>query len=245
MVEAQPSRHVVRPSRDSAYLAARLVTGSSNSVPLEQYRRLAAVLHDAQTQGGLKTLMVTSALPGEGKSLTVANVAYTLSGSYKRRVLVIDADLRAPSLHHVFGVRNIQGLGDVLRDGRADVPFVEVSDGLAVLTAGRPGATPLAELISDRMGTLIRECASRFDWVLVDTPPVGLLPDGQVLARFVGGVVFVISAGNTPRAAIERAVAELGPDSIIGTVLNRVEDRKIPEASYYNEYYGYGENRAD
>ena len=239
------SRRVVARSRDHAYLQARLVTGDVNSVSLEQYRRVAAVLHEAQTQGGLKTLMVTSALPGEGKSLTIANLAYTLSGSYKRRVLVIDADLRAPSLHHVFGIRESRGLCDALRDGRLDMPFVEVAEGLTLLPAGRPGPTPLADLISDRMGALIREFASQFDWVLVDTPPVGLMSDAQVLARFVGGVVFVIAAGVTPRDAIERAVAELGPDTIVGTVLNRVEDRRIPQANYYNEYYGYGNNPAD
>lgn len=245
MVEPPHFRRVARPTRDSVYLAARLVNGSPSSVSLEQYRRVAAALHEAQTHGGLKTLMVTSALPGEGKSLTIANLAYTLSGSYGRRVLVIDADLRAPSLHHVFGVRAIPGLSEALRSGRHELPLVEISDGLTLLTAGRPGPTPLADLISDRMGELVRECASSFDWVLIDTPPVGLLSDAQVLARFVGGVVFVIAAGATPRAAIERAVAELGADSIIGTVLNRVEDRRIPEANYYNEYYGYAGNPAD
>lgn len=224
--------------KNNEYLAARLVSGSSNSVSLEQYRRLAAVLHEAQVHGNLKTVMVTSALPGEGKSLTVANLAHTLSGSYGRRVLVVDADLRAPNLHRVFGIRNSAGLCDALRDSRRDLPVIEVSPGLSVLTAGRPGAAPLAGLISDRMGEIVRECSSSFDWVLIDTPPVGLLPDAQVLARFAGAVVFVIAAGSTPRAAVERAVSEIGADSIIGTVLNRVEDRRIPEANYYDNYYG-------
>ena len=236
--EPRPSRSAAMRPRDNTYLAARLVTGGLSSVSLEQYRRLAAVLHEAQVQGNLKTVMVTSALPGEGKSLTVANLAHTLSGSYGRRVLVIDADLRAPNGHRIFGIRNSGGLGEALRNGRHGLPIVEISDGLSVLTAGRPGPAPLADLISDRMGDIVRESASRFDWVLVDTPPVGLLPDAQVLARLVGAVVFVISAGTTPRTAVERAVSEIGPDSIIGTVLNRVEDRRIPEANYYDGYYG-------
>jgi Mrp family chromosome partitioning ATPase len=71
---------------------------------------------------------------------------------------------------------------------------------------------------------------------LIDTPPVGVLSDAQVLARLVGAVIFVIGAGSTPAAAVERAVAELGPDSIIGTILNRVERRQIPEAGYYSQY---------
>lgn len=245
VVESHPSRKPQVRMRDNAYLAARLVTGGLSSVSLEQYRRLAAVLHEAQLQGNLKTVMVTSALPSEGKSLTVANLAYTLSGSYGRRVLVIDADLRAPNVHRIFGLRNSVGLGEALRNGRHELPFVEVSNGLSVLTAGRPGPAPLADLISDRLGDIIRQSASSFDWVLIDTPPVGLLPDAQVLARLAGAVVFVIAAGSTPRSAVERAVSELGPDSIIGTVLNRVEDRRIPEANYYDEHYGSEEHFAD
>jgi capsular exopolysaccharide synthesis family protein len=244
VAESRPARRAAM-RRDNAYLTARLVTGSSSSVSLEQYRRVAAVLHEAQVRGNLKTVMVTSAIPGEGKSLTVANLAHTLSGSYGRRVLVIDADLRAPNLHRIFGMRNSAGLCEALRDPRQGLPFVEVADGLTVLTAGRPGAAPLAGLISDRMGDIIRECAASFDWVLIDTPPVGLLPDAQVLARFAGAAVFVIAAGSTPRAAVERAVSELGPDSIIGTVLNRVEDRRIPEANYYDDYYGPGGTAGD
>jgi len=238
VVEPRPSTITSARPRDNAYLTARLVTGSSSSVSLEQYRRVAAVLHEAQVHGNLKTVMVTSTLPGEGKSLTVANLAHTLSGSYGRRVLVIDADLRAPNLHRIFRLRNSAGLSEALSDARQALPFVEVAEGLSVLTAGCPGAAPLAGLISDRMGDIIRECASTFDWVLIDTPPVGLLPDAQVLARFAGAVVFVIAAGSTPRGAVERAVSELGADSIIGTVLNRVEDHRIPEANYYDDYCG-------
>ena len=219
-------------------LEARLVTGASSSVSLEQYRRLAAILHEEQVRGNLKTVMITSAVPSEGKTLTLVNLALTLSGSYQRRVLVVDADLRAPSLHRILGIRNTRGVTEALRDGRQELPIVEVSDRLSALTAGRPGPTPLADLTSERMAEVLRECAASFDWVLIDTPPVGLLPDAQVLARLVGAVVFVIAAGSTAAAAVERAIAELGQESIIGTVLNRVEDRRIPEANYYTEYYG-------
>ena len=87
------------------------------------------------------------------------------------------------------------------------------------------------------MAEVLEECAARFDWVLIDTPPVGVLPDAQVLARLVGEVILVIGAGSTPAAAVERAIAELGgPDAISGTVLNRVEERRIPDAGYYGQY---------
>ena len=208
---------------------------------LEQYRRLAAALHDAQVERDLKTIMITSALPGEGKTLTTANLALTLSESYARRVLVIDADLRWPALHGVFGLPNVRGLSEALRDQRGELAMVEVSSRLTMMTAGQPGPTPLAGLSSERMGTLLQECAGRFDWVLVDTSPVGMMPDGQVLARLIGAVILVINAGGTPAATVERVVAELGPECILGTVLNRVEGHRIPEAGYYARYgYGYG-----
>ena len=227
-------RQVLLPSANGDS-RARLVTGGASQVSLEQYRRLAAALHEAQAERGLKTLMITSALPGEGKTLTTVNVALTLSESYARRVLVIDADLRWPSLHSVLNVKNVRGLSEALVE-TGEPQIIEVSSRLSVMTAGQPGPTPLASLSSVRMGTLLEECAERFDWVLVDTSPIGLLPDGQVLARLIGAVILVIRAGMTPAAAVERAVADLGAECILGTVLNQVEEHRIPEAGYYARY---------
>lgn len=217
---------------------ARLVTGTSNTVSLEQYRRLAAVLCEEQAEDALTTVLVTSAIPGEGKTLTAVNLALTLSESYARRVLVIDADLRAPSVHTTLGIPNDVGLTDALRDGERDLPIRQVTAGLSVMTAGRGGGlNPLAGLSSRRMEEILQDAAARFDWVLLDTSPVGVLPDAQVLARLAGGVVLVIGAGSTPAAAVERAIAELGgPDAIIGTVLNRIEDHRVPDAGYYGRY---------
>jgi capsular exopolysaccharide synthesis family protein len=216
---------------------ARLVTGTSSTVSIEQYRRLAAALHDEQTEAHVSTVMVTSALPNEGKSLTAVNLALTLSESYKRRVLLIDADLRSPSVHTILDIANDRGLCEALFGEIGDAPITQVSERLSVLTAGRSGSNPLAGLTSRRMEEIVRDAAARFDWILIDTSPVGVLPDAQVLARLVHGVILVIAAGSTPAAAVERAVAELGgPDSIIGTVLNRVEKHRIPDAAYYAKY---------
>lgn len=227
------------PARGDGDFEGKLVAGAGTApVSLEQYRRLAAALHDAQVESGLKTVMVTSALPREGKTLTVVNLALTLSESYARRVLLIDADLRWPSVHDVLGLPNETGLSEALHDGRREFPMVEMSPRLCVLTSGHPGSNPLAGLTSDGMRALLDECASRFDWVLLDTPPVGLLPDARLLARMIPAVVFVIRAGSTPAAVVERAIAELGSDCILGTVLNGVEERTIPEISYYSQNRG-------
>jgi protein-tyrosine kinase len=218
-------------------LAGKLV-GSPDTPPfvVEQYRRLGAALHELHVDSGLKTLMVTSALPREGKTLTVTNLALTLTESYRKRVLLIDADLRRPSLHNVFRLPRTTGLSEALKSGSRP-HLLEVSPLLRVLPAGDADADPLGALTSDRFATLLHDCAAEFDWVLLDAPPVGLMPDGSVLARLTKAVVFIIAAGSTPHDAIERAILELGRDYIVGTVLNRIEEQALPVARHYGDYY--------
>jgi capsular exopolysaccharide synthesis family protein len=221
---------------ESPKLLARLVTSTTSGVSVEQYRRAAASLHDQQLESGLKTVMITSALPGDGKTLTVVNLALTLADSFARRVLVIDADLRLPTLHTTLEIPNGRGLSEALADEH-ELPLVEVAEGLTVLTAGTTGSAPMAGLSGERMREIVAECERRYDWVLIDTPPVGVLPDAQLLARLVGAVILVVGAGSTPAEAVERAVEELGgSESIFGVVLNRVDERQISGARYYGQY---------
>jgi capsular exopolysaccharide synthesis family protein len=194
-------------------------------------------MHELQLERDLKTLMVTSALPREGKTLTVTNLALTLSGSFGRRVLLIDADLRRPSVHEVLNLPNTTGLHEALQTEGADVAFQQVSPLLTVLPAGRPNNNPMALLTSERMERLLSESAAQFDWVLLDAPPVGFMPDAALLAGMTRAVLFVISAGSTPYQLVQRATTELGIESIVGTVLNRIEDRNIPASGYYSAYY--------
>jgi protein-tyrosine kinase len=209
---------------------------TANSVPAERYIKLATVLHEAQLERGLQTLLVTSATPQEGKTLTIVNLAMTLSDSYARRVLIIDADLRRPSVHRALGIDAQTGLSDALVGATGPLPLIHVSRRLSVLPAGRPDPNPLARLSPDRIQPLLADCASRFDWVLVDTPPAGSEADAQLLARFVQGVIFVIRAGAAPYSVVERAVAELGRDCIIGTVLNGIDERMVPAAAPYARF---------
>jgi capsular exopolysaccharide synthesis family protein len=222
---------------DAAF-EGKLVFGES-ALPLavEQYRRLAAVMHELQQERDLKTLMVTSALPREGKTLTVTNLALTLSNSYARRVLLVDADLRRPSVHEVLNLPNTAGLSEALRSDRAELPLRRVAPLLTVLTAGKSDSNPMALLTSERMQRLLDESAARFDWVLLDAPPVGFMPDAGLLAAMTRAVLFVISAGSTPYQLVQRATAELGRESIVGTVLNRIADENIPATGYYHQYY--------
>jgi capsular exopolysaccharide synthesis family protein len=206
---------------------------------VEQYRRLATALHGLQQQHGIKSLMVTSSVPSEGKTLTSTNLALTFSESYGRRVLLIDCDLRRPFVHELFGIANTAGLGDGLRSPDSVLPLLEITPKLTVLPAGRPDSDPMAGLASERMRDLVKEACERFDWVILDTPPVGMISDANLVAALVDGVVLVISAGTTSYQLVERTINEIGRDRIIGTVLNRADKEATPTQDYYQHYY-YG-----
>jgi capsular exopolysaccharide synthesis family protein len=219
-------------------LDGKVVTSRETSpVSVEQYRRLAVALIAAQAERGIKTLMVSSSVPHEGKTLTITNLAVTLSESYGRHVLLIDADLRRPCVHELFGLPNAYGLAESLRVPDALIEPIEISPKLHVLPAGHGDDTAMAQLSSDRMRTLIADAASRFDWVLVDTPPVGLLSDANLVARVTEAVLFVIAAGSTPYQVVQKGIDELGADRIIGTVLNRVGPQALNVHDYYGRYY--------
>lgn len=237
-VPAQPA--TARLSMTPDVLAKVVVGGAAPPTSVEQYRRLAAVLHHAQADRGIQIVMVASALPGEGKTLTAANLALTLAESYRRSVLLVDADLRRPSLHTLFGLPNHSGLTESLR-AREDrrLTLIEVSPRLTVLPAGRPDPDPMSGLTSPRMRRVLEEARERFDWVIVDTPPVGLLPDAHLLASMVDGALLIVNAGRTPYQATQKAVQAIGPDRVLGVVLNRMEESSFgPGSTDYGYYYG-------
>ena len=210
------------------------------SVPhaaVEQYRRLAASLHHTKLQKDTKVVMLTSASPGEGKTLTSVNLALTLSESYRRNVLLIDADLRRPNVHHLFQLPNVIGLSDGLKsDTEEKLSLIQVSEYLTVLPAGRPDNDPMSGLTSDRMRRILEQAAARYDWVLIDTPPVGFLSDANLLVAMVDVAIFVVRAGRSPYRLIQRALDAVGRARILGVVLNAVAEN-VDVAGY--NYYGY------
>lgn len=206
---------------------------------VEQYRRLAAVLHQAQVERGIRTVMVASAQAGEGKTLTAANLGLTLSESYKRRVLLIDADLRRPSLSSLFQLPTAAGLAESLKAPRERaLNLAKISDSLTLLPGGHPDPDPMSGLTSGRMQEIIDQAAENFDWVIIDTPPVALLTDAKLLASMVDAAILVIDAGVTPYVTIQHAVEGIGREKLIGVVLNRVERASLKDGAYY-AYYGH------
>jgi capsular exopolysaccharide synthesis family protein len=214
-----------------------IVTPSVPSAAIEQYRRLAASLHHTQLQKETKVVMITSASPGEGKTLTSVNLALTLSQSYLRNVLLIDADLRRPNVHQLFQVPNVFGLSEGLKsDTEEKLSLIQVSEYLTVLPAGRPDPDPMGGLTSERMRRIVQQAAARFDWVLIDTPPVGFLSDANLLVAMVDTAIFVVRAGKSPYRLIQRALDAVGRNRILGVVLNAVAEN-VDVAGY--NYYGY------
>jgi protein-tyrosine kinase len=227
----------VEPEGTYARLPAteKLISGKADHTTVEQFRRLAGRLHLAQAERGTRVLVVTSALVGEGKTLTAANLAITLSESYKKNVLLIDADLRRPWLHELFQVPNVTGLNDGIKASvERKVPVIRFSEYLSVVTAGRPEADPMGVLTSDRMHRILGDAAGAFDWVIIDTPPVALLTDAHLLASLVDSVLLVVRAGKTPLTAIRKAADAVGRDKVLGVVLN-CADAAMPSAEY--QYY--------
>ena len=215
--------------------AEKLVSGAHNSISVEQFRRLAARVLLAQAESGARVLMVTSAVPGEGKTLTSANLALTLSESYKRQVLLIDGDLRRPWIHQVFQIPNVSGLNDGLRmESERKIPLVSYTEHLSILTAGRPDADPMSVLSGIGMRRVLEEASQRFEFVIIDTPPVGLLSDAHLLSGLVDAVLLVVESGKSPLPALKRAVEAVGRARVLGVVLNRA-DGGLPEGGY--DYY--------
>ena len=235
--QAAPSSRVLAPaSADTVATNWKewLVSSQVDPAIIEQFRRLAATLLHGQRDGRLKVIMITSAVPGEGKTLTTLNLALVLAESYRRRVLLIDADLRRPRLSEAAHLTVSEGLGEVLKaTEHRKASLTQLSENLWFLPAGRPDPEPLSGLTSPRMQQLLEEAAERFEWVIVDTPPVTAAADAGLLAAMVDATVFVIRAGRTAHPAVQQAIETLGRDRIFGVVLNGV-DQRPDDYSVYN-----------
>jgi protein-tyrosine kinase len=216
-----------------------VVSPAADWLLVEQFRRLAATLHHAQSTGNIKTVMVTSAGPGDGKTLTAINLALILSESYRRRVLLIDADLRRPAIRDVSHLPNVLGLSDGLRaKTEQKLSVMQITKTLTLLPAGRPDPDPMSGLTSPRMRSILEDAAKRFDWVILDAPPVGPVADAGLLAASVDAALLVVRAGYTQCPHAIKAIEALGRERILGVVLNAVE--RIDQPAYGDYYSAYG-----
>ncbi len=208
--------------------STELITVSEPRSPIsEAYRTLRTNLDFASLDQALKTIVVTSAGVGEGKSTTLANLA-VVSAQAGRKVILVDADLRRPTLHQIFGLGNETGLTTAMVDETALVspPLQETGvEGLSVLPSGPLPPNPAELMGSRRMEEVIAVLAERADQVFFDTPPVVAVTDAAVLATKADGVLLVISAGKTRREYARMAVQRLEQINarLVGTVLTNIQ----------------------
>jgi non-specific protein-tyrosine kinase len=211
--------------------ADRLVAlRSPTSDIAEAYRTLASNIQFASIDTPVRSLLVTSAGPGEGKTISAANLAIAVAQTGKR-VLLVDADLREPDVHTLFQIPNASGLTELLRDGTpaaAGTTTSTVIEGLTVLPAGIPPAVPAELLGSRRMRAVMEALAADVDLMVVDSPPLREFADAAILASFLDATLLVIEAGRSRRGAVrdggeslERANARL-----LGVVLNRLSEKR-------------------
>jgi polysaccharide biosynthesis transport protein len=209
------------------------------SVLTEAYRKLRTAIFLSRPGGPPKTILFTSGTNGEGKTMTAANTAIMLA-QMELQILLIDADLRRPSCHKALRVRGGHGLTDFLagQEGLDDVIKPTSISNLSVLNCGSTPPNPTELIGSRRMNETLAVLKERYDFILIDSPPVMPVSDAVVLSTMVDGVVFIVRGGQTKRQLVKAAVAELGSgqSKILGVVLNRVDIRSA-EYKDYRKYY--------
>lgn len=204
----------------------------------EEFRTLRSRLYQIREKLPLKRLMVTSALPKEGKSFVAANLAQVIVRQHGRRALVIDADLRSPGMHRHLGASQTPGLSDYLLGECDEFAIMQRGpmENLFFVAAGRQ-VTGAPELLANgRLKLFLQRVEPLFDWIILDTPPVIPVADSTLLANFCEGVLMVVRSNATPSDLARRAREEFQDKLLLGVVLNGIPADQLPQSKYY-----YGE----
>jgi capsular exopolysaccharide synthesis family protein len=240
--EVRPRELLARDRVDDFPVAEQLVSlVAPGSFAADQYRSLRNIVERLHNESGLQVLAVTSPTPGDGKTITTLNLAGALAQAQGARVLLIDADLRKPSVAEYLplGDGRIPGLVDAITHPETRLhEIVRRFDrlNLSVLPAGVATSGTYELLTSPRLETLLAEARSHYDYVLIDTPPLVPVPDCRLIGRWVDGLLVIVAAHKTPRRLLGEALNTLDPAKVIGVVFN-FDNRPF---SGYHSYYGYG-----
>jgi protein-tyrosine kinase len=206
------------------------LSGKGPSFATEQLRTLRSRLHEARESRPLKTVLVTSAMPGEGKTFVCTNLAYAFARQTDRRLLLVDADLRAPAVHALLGAPPEPGLASYLR-GEAGLEKIlqrGPHENFYFIPAGKPPANPVDLLNTGKLKALLAELAPLFDWILLDSPAAGPVSDALRIADWCDGVLLVVQGGKTPYDLAQGVTRELREKHLLGVVLNRTEPSRAP-----------------
>ena len=227
-----------------------LIRTSSSSEPHRpSYRARSSSVHCARVYTAcakasrLQTILISSAIPAEGKTVVSSNLAFALVRQQGSRVLLIDADLRSPRVHMLLGAPAAPGMADYLQSTATEFQITQRSgeEGLCFIPAGNHVTHPSELISSGRMKEFLERMKPAFDWIIIDSPPALPVADASVLGGLVDGVLFVVRANSTPSEASQKACKELRDAHILGVVLNTAE-----ESEGYNSYYtsAYGSPQA-
>jgi exopolysaccharide/PEP-CTERM locus tyrosine autokinase len=214
-----------------------------SSAAAECFKTLRSKIMVGQSGKLCRTIMVTGAQPLDGKSMVSANLAVSIAQGINHHVLLVDCDLRRPSLHKTFGLQAGQGLREYLEKGTSIAPYLlktPVSK-LTLLPAGTPIASPSELLGSEKMQSLIKEVRDRYKdrFIIFDTPPAHFIADTALLADLIDGVVLVVRSGKTDAEFVRDVVENIGKENILGVVFNATNEA-IREYRYYYKYYQRG-----
>lgn len=208
------------------------------SVAADRFRYLRMRLRELSDLGKLRSLLIASAVPQDGKSTTALNLATALAEEGKRAVLLIEADLHQPTLRKQLGLESAAGLAECLENGIEPMSLIRRIEplGFYLLPAGEPSGNPTELLQPDTLATIMPKILARFDWVLFDSPPLIPLTDALALARQTDASLLVVRAGKSPRALVEKAFEHLGRKHVLGIVLNELPGIDRVYSKYYGSY---------
>lgn len=215
------------------------MNGDDTKRGTEEFRTLRSRLYHMREKMSLKKILVTSALPKEGKSFTSSNLAQVLVRQHGRRVLLIDGDLRGPRLHLMLGTTPGPGLSDYLQGRNDEFSVMQRGpmENLFFIPSGT-GIEDPAELVGNgKLKVLLQRVEPLFDWIIVDSPPAIPVSDAGVLAKACDGVLMVVRSNSTPSDVARKARQEFPEQALVGVVLNGTSDEAIPYARYYYETY--------
>lgn len=213
-----------------------LFFGSNEHAPgTEEFRTLRSRLYQMREQKPLAKLLITSALPKEGKSFTAANLAQVIVRQHGRRALLIDADLRNPQLHNLLGADPGPGLSEYLRGEADEYSILQRGPmpNLMLIPAGRAGSKAAELLASGRMKALLNRLEPMFDWIVIDSPPAVPVADAAILSKECDGVLLIVRSNSTPNDAAKRARNEFAGRNLVGVVLNGITADQSPYMQYY------------
>jgi capsular exopolysaccharide synthesis family protein len=209
-----------------------------DSFEADQYRMLRYAVERACPANGCRVIAITSPVAGDGKTLTAVNLAGAIAKTSQARVLLLDTDLRRPSVGRVLGSNGNGGWGliDAILDRRQSLEQAAWrldEFNLSVVTSRRPESDTYELLASGRVGQLLQDAREQFDYIVLDSPPVLPVPDCRLVTEWIDGFLLVVAADKTPRKLVEETLSLLGPNKILGLVFNS----EVYQASHYGKYY--------